>query len=261
MNPVPPSLANLILRPIARDDLAVVLDLAGACYITDGGLHFMIEPDFLQDRYFPEAPGSAIGAFAADGRLVACATVHLGGDTGKQHATIVGQVHARNAQPGHRRLPDALEPGTGRRLCWPLPKQGNITLSSGPNRSPSSAHHLYLAHGFNPEDIQLVMRRDLLQPLPDRSLPPDVTITTWQPALADQFYQAYHAAFRERPGFPGFTAAEWVDNWTTDRFVPEWSFLACVGDDASWLSDCDYQSPGQSCDAGRGNPFAAQAWD
>ncbi len=56
--------------------------------------------------------------------------------------------------------------------------------------------------------------------------PGDVTISTWHSDLACQFYQAYHAAFRERPGFPGFTADEWVNHWMTDNVVPEWSLLA-----------------------------------
>jgi ribosomal protein S18 acetylase RimI-like enzyme len=62
--------------------------------------------------------------------------------------------------------------------------------------------------------------------MPDCSLPPGVTLTNWQPTLSDQFFQAYDAAFRERPGFPGWSAAEWVDSWTTDNFRPEWSLLA-----------------------------------
>lgn len=74
------------------------------------------------------------------------------------------------------------------------------------------------------------MQRDLHLPLPDRPLPSDVTITSWRPDLAEQFFQAYDAAFRERPGFPGWTAAEWVDHWTTDNFKPEWSLLALAGD-------------------------------
>ena len=53
---------------------------------------------------------------------------------------------------------------------------------------------------------------------------------SWQPDLNDKFFQAYDAAFRERPGFPGWTAAEWVDSWTTDEFKPEWSLLARLGD-------------------------------
>jgi ribosomal protein S18 acetylase RimI-like enzyme len=77
----------------------------------------------------------------------------------------------------------------------------------------------------------LVMQRDLLLPLPDRPLPHDVTITTWQAAVTDQFFQAYHNAFRERPGFPGLSAAEWIfGNNDEDNFRTEWSLLAQEGE-------------------------------
>jgi hypothetical protein len=73
------------------------------------------------------------------------------------------------------------------------------------------------------------MRRDLQ--LPDRPMPPDVIFTTWQPALADQFFQAYDASFRERPGFPGYSAAEWIsDRIEDENFKPGWSRLARSGD-------------------------------
>src|SRR5574341_1616790 len=92
INPAPPSLAGLIWRPIACDDLAALVDLAGTCHLADGGLAFMIEPGNLKSRYFPDMPGAAIGAFAADEHLLACATVHLGGESSTLRAMILGQV-------------------------------------------------------------------------------------------------------------------------------------------------------------------------
>ena len=58
-------------------------------------------------------------------------------------------------------------------------------------------------------------------------LPPDgVKLVSWQLELADQFYQAYKASFRERPGFPGWSAEEWVGRVTNNDLIPEWSLLA-----------------------------------
>jgi ribosomal protein S18 acetylase RimI-like enzyme len=94
-----------------------------------------------------------------------------------------------------------------------------------------SARRLYGVHGFKMVDEALVMQRDLRLPLPDRPMPPGVSFTTWQTALADQFFQAYEAAFRERPGFPGYTATEWITNLNeNENFKQEWSLLARVGD-------------------------------
>ena len=74
------------------------------------------------------------------------------------------------------------------------------------------------------------MRRDLHQLLPDQPLADGVTLTAWQPEVAEQFLQAYHAAFRERPGYPGWSAAGWITRVTENDLVPEWSLLARAGD-------------------------------
>jgi len=222
IKPAPPSLAGLIWRPIARDDLAALVELAAECNLADGGLAFMNEPGNLESRYFPDAPGVSIGAFAADEHLVACATAHLARESDTERAIIVGQVH-----------PKLRNRGIGTYLMrWSQVQAQSLLTVAKVDRgllqvSTESAHRLYQAHGFEIVAESLVMGRDNDLPLPDCPLPPGVTLTNWQPNLADQFFQAYDAAFRERPGFPGWTtAAEWVDSWTNDHFRPEWSLLA-----------------------------------
>jgi mycothiol synthase len=93
------------------------------------------------------------------------------------------------------------------------------------------AHRLYVAHGFACVFDELVMEMDLHRQIPDRPLPPDVTFMNWQPDLAGQFFQAYHTAFRERPGFPGYSAAEWIAQVTENDHMPEWTLLARVDDE------------------------------
>jgi ribosomal protein S18 acetylase RimI-like enzyme len=90
------------------------------------------------------------------------------------------------------------------------------------------ARRLYLKFGFTCVFEELVMERDLHKPLPDRLPPPGVTLTSWQPELAEDFFQAYHNAFRERPGFPGYSAAEWIAGVSSDEQKPEWTLLARV---------------------------------
>jgi mycothiol synthase len=215
-------------RAITRDDLALLVELAAECHLADGGLAFMNEPGKLKSRYFPDAAQASIGAFAADEHLVACATLYLARESDTERAIIVGQVR-----------PELRNRGIGTYLMrWSqVQAQALFTSASLDKRLlqvateslTESANRLYLAHGFKSVFEELVMRRDLQLPLPDRPLPPDVTITNWQPALANQFFQAYQASFRERPGFPGWTAAEWV-YWTTDNFRSEWSLLARAGE-------------------------------
>ena len=150
----------MVWRPITRDDLAALVDLASTCFLDDGGLHFMLEPENLTSNYFPDAPGAAVGAFTPDQSLVACATVHLDGDSGAQRAVIVGQVR-----------PDLRNKGIGTYLMhWSQAKAQTLLaavtadqwlLQVRTESLTASAHRLYLAHGFEPVDEQLVMRRDL----------------------------------------------------------------------------------------------------
>jgi mycothiol synthase len=227
INPLPPSLDGLIWRPIARDDSTKLIDLAKSCYSSDGGIHSMFEPDEIVSRFFPDEPGAAIGALNADAQLVACGTVTVSGDSSPPRATIVGHVH-----------PDMRGRGLGTYLIgWSRVQAESLFASTAADQGvlrirteslTESAHHLYLSHGFRSVFEALVMQWGLGEPLPDRQLPPDVTITDWRPDLADEYFQAYDAAFRDRPGFPGYSADQWITEVTENDHKPEWTLLAYV---------------------------------
>ncbi|MEW5985972.1 MAG: GNAT family N-acetyltransferase [Chloroflexota bacterium] len=229
ITPPPPALPGLTWRQVDRDDLGVLVDLAHTCLVADGGLGFLFEPDALTDRYFSDTPGARIGAFAPDRRLVACAAVHLDGDSGDQRAIIVGQVR-----------PDQRSQGIGDYLMRWSQAQAQSLLARAPGKQlvlqisteslTEPADRLYHAHGFQRVDESLVMRRDLRLPLPDCHLPPGITLAIWQPDLAEQFFQAYHAAFRDRPGFPSWSAAEWITRVTGNDLIPDWSLLVRAAD-------------------------------
>lgn len=225
----PPDFADLRWRPVGREDLAAVVELARACLEADGGLPFLFVPEVIQERYFPDGPAKGIGAFLPDGRLAACTTLHLHGDPAKPLVKITGQVR-----------PDSRGQGLGGYLMrWSQAQAHTLLPPAPPTAAPAvlqvatesltqPAHQLYLAHGYQCVFDELVMERDLRLPLPDRPLPQDVSIIPWQPALAEQFFQAYQAAFRERPGFPGYSAAEWIGGVTENDHKPGWSLLARV---------------------------------
>ena len=221
----PTSQDGLLWRPVTRDDQDALVDLAKTCYLSDGGIHFMFEPDEIISRFFPDEPCTSIGAWNRDGQLVACISVTVSGNSSKRWATIIGHV-----------CPDMRARGFGTYLMrWSLEQAQN--LLSGATASQrvlkirtesltESAHHLYLAHGFQSVFEALIMEWNLHLPLPDRALPPDVTMTSWQPDLAEKFFQAYHTAFQERPGFPGYSADQWITRVTDNDHKPEWSLLA-----------------------------------
>jgi mycothiol synthase len=218
---------NVVWRPIGPDDLEAIVELAQSCYAVDGGIGFLFEPDYIKSLYLPDEPGSGTGAFTPDGRLAACSSVSIHGGPGRQRARMVGLVR-----------PDVRRQGIGTYLMQWSQEQARKLLAGiagepkvmqvATESLTEPAHRLYLAHGFACVFEELVMEMDLHLPLPDRPLPQGITITHWQPELADQFFQAYHTAFRERPGFPGYSAAEWIAQVTEDDLMPEWSLLACA---------------------------------
>ncbi len=236
-------MAGLVWRPVTRADLAALVELAAECHQTDGGFALMIEPGNLRDRCFPDTPGTGLGAFASDGRLAACSTVHLSHQAEHETAVMVGQVRPEFRRRGigtHllRWSQTQAQALFGTTTHWRLLRIATESLTE-------SADRLYRAHGFEPVFEALVMQYDLRQPLPDRPMPPDVSFATWQPALAEQFFQAYAAAFRERPGFPGYTAAEWISDINdNENFNPEWSLLARVGNRPAGFVNASAERPG-----------------
>lgn len=244
INPAPPSLESLLWRPVTRDDLAALVELADECWRADGGLAFLNVPDNLSERYFQDAPGAAIGAFADNQRLVACITIHLGRKFGTRRAVIVGQVR-----------PDFRNRGVGDYLMrWSQAQAEALFTTAGVDERllqisteslTETAERLYHKHGFEQVMEELVMRRDLHLPLPDHPLPPDVKLATWQPDLADQFFQAYHASFRDRPGFPGYSAEEWIADRIDDENAKfEWSLLALSGRSPVGFVNAGAEHPG-----------------
>jgi mycothiol synthase len=222
---------DLRWRLIGQDNLEEIVELAQRCHAVDGGIGFMFAPEAIKSRYLPDGSSSGIGAYVSGGDLAACASVSINGDPGGQRARIVGQVR-----------PDVRGRGIGTYLMQWSQQQAKALLAGVAEEQrvmevateslTEPAHRLYLAHGFVPVFEELVMERNLHLPLPNRRLPQDVTIMNWQPDLAELFFQAYQASFRERPGFPGFRATEWIAQVTEDDYRPDWSLLLRIDDEA-----------------------------
>lgn len=240
----PPGFAGLTWRPIAIADLTALVALAVECQLADGGLAFLNEPGNLKERYFPDAPGAGIGGFTADERLVACATVHLARKSNVERAVIIGQVRP---EWRHKSLGAYLMRWSqmqAQSLLTATPADKRLLLVATESLT-ESAHRLYRAHGFESVFEEPVMQRDLRQPLPDCPLPDDMTLTTWRPEVTEQFFQVYEAAFRERPGFPGYSATEWISDYNeNENLQPEWSLLARVGDLPVGFVMASAESPG-----------------
>lgn len=219
---------DLAWRPLVPADLAAITTLTSACLAADGGLPLAAGPDFIQGRYLSAPAHAAIGAFDPDGLLVACAAAQLAEAPEQYHGLIVGQVH-----PAYRRR------GLGTFLLgWSI-AQARLLLKACRAERPhvlciatesltEAAARLYAHHGFTQQFGETVMRRELAAPLPDHTIPSDLTLHMWTPARAGQFFEAYQASFRDRPGFPRWNAQQWIE-WVSDdeTFLPDFSLLAC----------------------------------
>jgi mycothiol synthase len=191
---------------LTEADLSDLLDLAGRVRSADGGHPMAVTGPFLIRRFLaPTVNGR--GAFV-DGRLVAAGAVRPLGDG----RAAIGLVD-----------PDARTSGLGSSIVdWA--RQAGATLVETEGLT-DAAEALFAASGLHRTFAEDVMACDLSRPVPDQ--PVSAELTEWSDTDAHRFYVVYHAAFADRPGFPGWTQQQWVD-WLVDddEFAPEWTLLA-----------------------------------
>jgi mycothiol synthase len=108
----------------------------------------------------------------------------------------------------------------------------------------------YASQGLELTFAEYVMRYDLSDPA--RTLPqidlPVFDYLEWTPERAPDFFAVYAAAFRERPGFPGWSEAEWL-RWTAGdpTFRPDLSVLAVLdGHAVGFITGADSEEQARS---------------
>ncbi|MEV8507806.1 GNAT family N-acetyltransferase [Actinoplanes sp. NPDC051475] len=94
----------------------------------------------------------------------------------------------------------------------------------------AAALQLFVERGLRQVFAEDVLRFDLgARGVPEAGWPDGTTVRGWPDVDAERFFRVYDAAFRERPGFPGWTAEEWIADLADDEdFRPGWSVLASV---------------------------------
>jgi mycothiol synthase len=227
--------AALSWRPLGRSDLPAVTDLARRCLSADGGQPYAADPGFVSQRY---PPGSDTCA-AWDGARIVCVSslrrLLPGAGGGQAAAVTTGLVH-----PEWRRLGVG-----GAAFDWAADKAGGGRLAAETELLSDGADALYLSKGLSRVFAEDVMRLAG----PARVAPPrasdGLTMSEWGQAGPARFYEVYQAAFRDRPGFPGWAQDRWVE-WIGDDedFRPRWTLLATldgadvgfiVADAAGWI--------------------------
>jgi mycothiol synthase len=204
--------------PLPFEDDADLVSLAGRCLDADGGLPLAADPGFLRRRW--AGPGTVtIQGRDHTGSLVAAGAVR--NTTAGGGATFAAMV-----DPGARGR------GLGTHLLnWGLAEAGRREgpVSVETESLTADAEALFAARGLRQVFAEDVMRIDLAAGVPDRGWPEGTALTVWSGAVAGRFHGVYEAAFRERPGFPGTGAEEWIaDVAEDDEFRAEWSLLVTL---------------------------------
>lgn len=159
----------------------------------------------------------------------------------------MGMVH-----PRHRRR------GLGASLIlWAERRAHELATNRAPGRSVTlqidneaaseEAAALYSKHGFEMIFAEEAMRRDLADPVCESTTPENISFLPWRDSLAGKFFEAYCEAFRDRPGFPGWSEAKWLE-WMTDDadFRPDLSYLATAQDEIAGFVVCHSGGTGDS---------------
>jgi mycothiol synthase len=206
-------------RPLADSDLPALAELAAACLAADGGQPFAASPAFLRQWYLDGA--ETLAGFEPDGGgLVCAASLRRRPGGGSAGAVTTGLVH-----PAWRHR------GIGRHaLGWASAAAGNDRMSAKTEALGAGAHALYLSRGLSQVLAEDVMQLPASGRLPSVPPPAGMTLSQWEQAGPARFHAVYAAAFRDRPGFPGWTQEQWVE-WVSDDedFRAQWALLATVG--------------------------------
>jgi mycothiol synthase len=214
--------SGLSWRPLREADVADLAGLASACLAADGGQPYAAGPDFLRQRYLGDAESRA----GFDGMTLACvASLRRqqpgpAGPSSGAPAVTTGLVHPRWRRAGLG----------GQAFDWAAGRAGPDGIQAETDSLNEGAHALYVSRGLSQVFAEDVMQLAAGAPVPSAHPPAGVVLSRWGEADPARFYAVYDAAFRERPGFPGWPLDRWT-GWISDDedFRPDWSLLATTG--------------------------------
>jgi len=213
--------AEFTWRPLAESDLQAVTDLALACLSADGGQPFAASIGFARQRYLSGAESRA----AWHGARLVCASslreAAAAGDGGPAALVTTGLVHPRWRRRGLG----------GSAFDWAADRAGSAGLRAETEALNDGAHALYVSRGLSQVFAEDVMQLRAQATVPAVHPSVGLDLLQWGEADPGRFYAVYVAAFRDRPGFPGWPQERWIEWIRTDEdFRPEWTLLATQGD-------------------------------
>jgi len=231
--------AELSWRPLAESDLEAVTNLALACLSADGGQPFAASPGFVRQRYLSGAESQAAWHGA---RLVCASSLRLPMEA-PAAAVTTGLVHPQWRRRGLG----------GSAFDWAAGRARGTGLRAETEALNDGAHALYLARGLSQVFAEDVMQLPAHATLPAGHPPGGLDLLQWGEADPARFYAVYVAAFRDRPGFPGWPQERWIEWISEDEdFRPEWTLLArlaasdvgfVAGEASGWIAQMGVVPP------------------
>jgi ribosomal protein S18 acetylase RimI-like enzyme len=205
---------------VAGDVPEELVRLARRCLVADAGLPLAGEPGFLRRRW-GAVGGVRFGLLGVTGVLVAAGVVCPGADG----PIVTGLVDP--AVRGHGVGGRLLDHGLAVAEKFALGSDGVVTVETESLTSGVAA--LFASRRLQRVFAEDVLWIDLSWFDERPRWPAGAKVTTWCSEVAERFFAVHAASFRERPGYPGPSAAEWIaDNEADDEFRPGWSLLATL---------------------------------
>ena len=274
-------MTELTWQTAGDDVLGEVVALARACLTVDGGMPLAADEAFLRRRYAgPQTTTTTVRASGGQ-LVAVCAVraTSAGGDSGAT-ATGMVDPRWRRRGIGARLLDRALETARGvANGLTPAGSPGRAGRVSVETESLTPAvAQLFASRGLRQVFAEDIMRFDLVAPaaeapdaggaegldaggaegldagraeasdvraaavaVPTPVWPAGTRLTDWTDETASRFFAVYAASFRDRPGFPGWSAEQWISWSVDDGFRPGWSVLATVPEvgDAGFVTCAD----------------------
>jgi mycothiol synthase len=212
---------ELSWRPLAESDLQAATDLAMACLSADGGQPCAASRDFVSQRYLS---GAITRAAWHGARLVCASSLRQEAalsDRRPAAAVTTGLVHPQWRRRGLG----------GSAFDWAAGLAGSARLRAETEALNDGAHALYLSRGLSQVFAEDVMQLPAWVTVPAVHPPEGLDLLQWGEADPARFYAVYVAAFRDRPGFPGWPQERWIEWIRADEdFRPQWTLLASLAD-------------------------------
>jgi GNAT superfamily N-acetyltransferase len=247
-----PEVDGAAWRPLTPGDAAAMSGLQQACFEVDGG--YRITPSKMRDEfdlYGEHADTDSIGAFTADGELVAMAWNQASSSAATEHRFFVS-LYLHPDRRG-RGVEDTL-------LAW-IERKARDRSADVADGLPSSLYRygvyetmtddraLMGRHGYLPARYFTENARDLAQPIPDFALPGPLQARSWSDAVSADGLAVHNASFMDHWGFQRTTVHAWK-TLENEFFLPSASWV--VYDDAqpvAYLKASKY--PHDFADTGR----------